>query len=101
MKIWDISKQTYRISSTLTFNSFAGSMDVVADSKSAVSGHSDGSLLFWDLETAQKTAELKGTLLVAHVAQAITAKGKRIFLHGTDTINDTRNSRRRSHFGLY
>jgi WD40 repeat protein len=62
MKLWDISKQTYRQLTTMSFNSFASSIDVVADGRSAISGHVDGSLLFWDLETAQKTAEIKGTL---------------------------------------
>jgi WD40 repeat protein len=77
MKLWDISKQTYRQSTTMSFNSFASSIDVVSDGRSAISGHVDGSLLFWDLETAQKTAEIKGTACCA-----VRLSRKRILLTG-------------------
>ena len=59
IKVWDISKQTYRQTATMHLNSTANSIDTGFDSHSLGSGHTDGSLQFWDMQTGHKTAECR------------------------------------------
>jgi WD40 repeat protein len=59
IKVWDISRQTYRQTATMHLNSTANSIDTTFDSRSLGSGHTDGSLQFWDMQTGQKSAEFK------------------------------------------
>jgi WD40 repeat protein len=59
MKVWDISKQTYRQTMNMRLHSTANSVDVGVDSYTVVSGHTDGGLQFWDIRTGQKSAEIE------------------------------------------
>ena len=63
MKVWDISRQTYKQTATLRHGSTAHCVDVGSNSFSAVSGHLDGGLRFWDLRTGGRTADIAGTSL--------------------------------------
>jgi len=58
LKVWDISRQTYRQTTTLSHGSNPHCVDVGPDSFSAVSGHMDGGLRFWDLRTGDRTVDL-------------------------------------------
>ncbi|KAL7562974.1 hypothetical protein ACA910_018612 [Epithemia clementina (nom. ined.)] len=58
LKVWDISRQTYKQTTTLRHGSTSHCVDVGSDSFSAVSGHLDGGLRFWDLRTGGRTAEI-------------------------------------------
>lgn len=59
IKVWDISKQTYRQTINIVLNSTANSIDVADDSYTVVSGHTDGGLRFWDVRTGQRSAEIE------------------------------------------
>jgi autophagy-related protein 16 len=59
IKVWDVSKQTYRQTTNLHLNSTANSIDVGIDSYTVVSGHIDGGLRFWDIRTGQRNAEIE------------------------------------------
>lgn len=59
IKVWDISKQTYRESTNIVLTSSANSIDISENSYTMVSGHTDGGLRFWDIRTGQRNAEIK------------------------------------------
>ena len=61
LKIWDISRKTYRQNITLAQNSTATCVDVASDCTTGVTGHMDGGLRLWDLRSGQLTAEISGT----------------------------------------
>lgn len=65
MKIWDISKQTYRQTTSIGLSSTANSIDINDDSSTIVSGHVDGRICFWDVRTAKKNSnqQMKSTYL--------------------------------------
>lgn len=58
MKVWDITRNTYRQTITLRHSSTSYSTDVSYDSVTAVSGHLDGGVRFWDLRNADRTADI-------------------------------------------
>jgi len=58
MKVWDISKQTYRQTSTMHLHSTANSIDVGIDSSTVVSGHVDGSIQLWDARSGKQSSEI-------------------------------------------
>ena len=60
LKIWDISRKTYRQNTTLTHTSTATCVDVAPDCTTVVTGHMDGGLRIWDLRSGQLTAEMSG-----------------------------------------
>ena len=60
MKVWDISRNTYRQTTTLRHSSTCQSIDVASDSFTAVSGHLDGGLRLWDVRTGDRTADIVG-----------------------------------------
>lgn len=60
MKVWDISRTTYKQLVTLRHGSTPNCVDVGSDSFSAVSGHHDGGLRCWDLRTGDRTSDCKG-----------------------------------------
>ena len=62
MKVWDISRTTYKQLVTLRHGSTPNCVDVGSDSFSAVSGHHDGGLRCWDLRTGDRTSDFKGRL---------------------------------------
>lgn len=63
LKVWDISRKTYRQTATLRHSSTSNCVDVASDSFTAVSGHLDGGLRFWDLRTGERTADVSGKSL--------------------------------------
>jgi autophagy-related protein 16 len=60
LKVWDISSKTYKQTTTLRHSSTANCVDVAADAITAVSGHLDGGIRFWDLRSGERTADLPG-----------------------------------------
>ena len=58
MKVWDISKQTYRQTVTLQHSSTSNCVDVGIDSFTVVSAHLDGGVRFWDIRTGERTADI-------------------------------------------
>jgi len=58
LKVWDISRQTYKQTTTLRHGSTSYCVDVASDSFSAVSGHMDGGLRFWDMRTGDRTMDI-------------------------------------------
>ena len=60
MKVWDISRNTYRQTTTLRHSSTCYSVDVATDSFTTVSGHMDGGLRFWDVRTGERTVDIPG-----------------------------------------
>ena len=60
LKVWDITRSTYRQTTTLRHSSTTYCLDVGTDSFTAVSGHMDGGLRFWDLRTVERTADISG-----------------------------------------
>jgi WD40 repeat protein len=58
MKVWDISRQTYRQTTTLRHSSTPNCIDVGIDSFTAVSAHLDGGIRFWDVRTGERTADI-------------------------------------------
>jgi len=61
IKVWDISRHTYRQTTTLRHSSVVNCLDISNDSGSttAASGHVDGGLRFWDVrEKKRTTAEI-------------------------------------------
>lgn len=65
LKCWDISRKTYRQTVTLRHSSTSSCVDVACDSLTAVSGHMDGGIRFWDLQTGERTADISGTALTS------------------------------------
>ena len=59
MKIWDISRNTYRQTTTLRHSSTCQTIDVASDSFTTVSGHMDGGLRLWDVRTGDRTADME------------------------------------------
>lgn len=60
LKLWDIGRQTYRQTQTLRHGSTPHCIDVGSDSVTAVSGHWDGGLRFWDLRSGSRTTDITG-----------------------------------------
>jgi autophagy-related protein 16-1 len=60
LKVWDISRKTYRQTTTLRHSSTSNCVDVGSDPHVAASGHMDGGLRFWDLRTGDRTADIVG-----------------------------------------
>lgn len=58
LKVWDISRKTYRQTTTLRHSSTSNCVDVGSDNTSCVSGHLDGGLRFWDLRTGERTENI-------------------------------------------
>jgi len=58
LKIWDIARKTYRQTTTFRHGSTAYCVDVASDSQSAVSGHMDGGLRFWDVRSGDRTGNI-------------------------------------------
>ena len=59
LKIWDISRSTYRQTTTLRHSSTSYCVDVASDSFTTVSGHMDGGLRFWDARTGERTTDIE------------------------------------------
>ena len=58
MKVWDISRHTYRQTVTLRHSSTSNSLDMSYDGVTAVSGHHDGGVRFWDVRSGERTGEV-------------------------------------------
>ena len=60
MKVWDISRQTYRQTTTLRHSSTSNCIDTGIDSNVAASAHLDGGIRFWDMRTGERTLDVPG-----------------------------------------
>ncbi len=60
MKVWDISRHTYRQTVTMRHSSTSNSIDTSYDSISLVSGHLDGGVRFWDARSGDRTGDVSG-----------------------------------------
>lgn len=58
IKVWDISRQTYKQAATLRHSSTANSVDVSADLFTAVTGHLDGGIRLFHLQTGERLSDL-------------------------------------------
>eukprot|EP00550_Attheya_septentrionalis_P005774 CAMPEP_0198282502 /NCGR_PEP_ID=MMETSP1449-20131203/2292_1 /TAXON_ID=420275 /ORGANISM="Attheya septentrionalis, Strain CCMP2084" /LENGTH=568 /DNA_ID=CAMNT_0043978767 /DNA_START=177 /DNA_END=1883 /DNA_ORIENTATION=- len=87
IKLWDISRNTYRQTTTLRHSSTANCLDVSYDTKTAVSGHMDGGVRFWDIRSGEKTAEIEtlhtGGVTCAHLHPT---NGTQILTNGRDSV---------------
>ena len=61
MKVWDISKKTYRQMKSIHLNSTANSIDVSFDATTVLSGHVDGGIRVWSIQTGQPSVEIERT----------------------------------------
>ena len=59
IKVWDISRQTYRQTATMHLTCTANSIDTTFDAHTLGSGHTDGGLQFWHMQTGQRSTDLK------------------------------------------
>ena len=61
IKVWDISRSTYRQGTIFRHSSTTNCMDVLSTKDvTVVSGHMDGSLRFWDVRSGDRTADIPG-----------------------------------------
>eukprot|EP00559_Dactyliosolen_fragilissimus_P005156 CAMPEP_0184857380 /NCGR_PEP_ID=MMETSP0580-20130426/2543_1 /TAXON_ID=1118495 /ORGANISM="Dactyliosolen fragilissimus" /LENGTH=557 /DNA_ID=CAMNT_0027352947 /DNA_START=72 /DNA_END=1745 /DNA_ORIENTATION=- len=58
MKVWDITRNTYKQHVTLRHSSTANCIDVPYNSDSAISGHFDGGVRFWDTRTNDRIEDI-------------------------------------------
>ena len=58
MKVWDISRSTYRQNVTLRHSSTSTCLDTSYDSVTVVSGHLDGGVRFFDIRSSERTGEV-------------------------------------------
>lgn len=61
LKVWDISRKTYRQTTTLRHSSTSTCVAVASDFTTAVSGHMDGGLRFWDIRSGDRTMDISGS----------------------------------------
>lgn len=59
-RVWDIDRTTYKHTLTFRHGSSSTCIDTSSDSLTAVSGHLDGGLRFWDLRSGDRMAEING-----------------------------------------
>eukprot|EP00814_Leptocylindrus_danicus_P001554 CAMPEP_0116017934 /NCGR_PEP_ID=MMETSP0321-20121206/8351_1 /TAXON_ID=163516 /ORGANISM="Leptocylindrus danicus var. danicus, Strain B650" /LENGTH=550 /DNA_ID=CAMNT_0003488237 /DNA_START=59 /DNA_END=1712 /DNA_ORIENTATION=+ len=57
-RVWDIDRTTYKNTLTFRHGSSSTCVDTSSDSLTAVSGHLDGGLRFWDLRSGDRMAEI-------------------------------------------
>jgi len=58
LKLWDVSRNTYKQLLTLNHDSAVYGVDMTSDSFTAVSGHLDGGLRCWDTRSGKRTLEI-------------------------------------------
>lgn len=89
LKVWDISRKTYRQSSTLRHSSTSTCVDVASDATNVVSGHMDGGIRFWDLRSGERTADASGTcsckILFSILASFVVLKSQLLVLSQDST----------------
>lgn len=59
LKVWDITRSTYRQTTTLRHSSTSNSVDVSSDAMTSVSGHMDGGIRFWDVRSGERTLDIQ------------------------------------------
>lgn len=60
LRIWDISRQTYRQAAILRHSATANTVDVGIDSTIAATGHVDGGVRFWDIQAGDRSSDISG-----------------------------------------
>lgn len=58
LKVWDISKSTYKQTTTLRHSSTANCVDVSPDNLTATSGHLDGGIRIWDMRSSDRVVDI-------------------------------------------
>ncbi len=104
IKVWDISKQTYRQKTNIVLDSTANAVDVASDSFTLVSGHTNGSLRFWDIRTGEKNGEIASACYLfleqkINIAFALQAVHSLVFLFSLSlslSCSQLRNNRRQA-----
>jgi len=87
LKVWDISKETYRQTTNFVLNSTANSVDVAKDSFTLASGHTNGSLRFWDVRTGERNAEIENVHKSAITSvQFHPMDGSKVLTNGIDSL---------------
>uniref|UniRef100_A0A6U6G463 Uncharacterized protein n=1 Tax=Odontella aurita TaxID=265563 RepID=A0A6U6G463_9STRA len=59
LKVWDVSRSTYRQTTTMRHSSTSNCIDVSSDALTSVSGHMDGGIRFWDVRTGERAADIQ------------------------------------------
>mmetsp|Transcript_28287 Transcript_28287/g.43512 ORF Transcript_28287/g.43512 Transcript_28287/m.43512 type:complete len:386 (-) Transcript_28287:614-1771(-) len=60
LKVWDIARNTYRQTTTFRHSSSCNCIDTGLDAATAVSGHMDGGVRFWDHRTGDRVLDMAG-----------------------------------------
>ena len=60
LKVWDISRTTYRQTTTLRHSSTSTCVAVASDSINVATGHMDGVVRFWDLRSGERRTNSSG-----------------------------------------
>lgn len=63
IKIWDISRSTYRQNLNFQYPSIPNCIDIDVDASIVASGHMDGTLILWDIRSDEKISEISGKRL--------------------------------------
>ncbi|KAL3792073.1 hypothetical protein ACHAW5_008243 [Stephanodiscus triporus] len=58
MRVWDISRHIYTQTTTFRHSSTSNCIDVSSETNSAVSGHLDGGIRFWDARTGDRVLDI-------------------------------------------
>ena len=58
IRVWDITRSTYRQSTTFRHSSTTNCMEISSDGNTIATGHMDGSLRFWDIRSGDRTADI-------------------------------------------
>lgn len=60
LKVWDISRQTYKQTTTLRHSSTTNCVDVSADLFTVVTAHLDGGVRLFNLQTGERLSDISG-----------------------------------------
>lgn len=59
LKVWDITRSTYRQTTTMRHSSTSNCLDVSSDALTSVSGHMDGGIRLWDVRSGERSADIQ------------------------------------------
>lgn len=59
LKVWDITRSTYKQTTTMRHSSTSNCLDVSSDAFTSVSGHMDGGIRFWDVRSGERAADIE------------------------------------------
>jgi len=87
IKVWDISRSTYKQTTTFRHSSTSNCMDVSLDSLTVFSGHMDGGIRLWDVRSGKRVLDV----LSMHEGgvtsvQCHPMNGNQILTNGRDSV---------------